>query len=69
MHDNVDVNGNQFNTKDFIKLLTQNVNRSISNNCRKLIMGLKKQQVKELFLFVNSIILHDHGEFPHNEHL
>lgn len=60
---------NNFKEEDFIELITQNVEKSIANNCRKLIMGLKIKHIKTLFLHLNTIIAQGHGQFRYNEHL
>ena len=53
----------------FIELITQNVEKSIANNCRKLIMGLKIKHINTLFLHLNTIIAQGHGQFRYNEYL
>ena len=60
---------NTFDAKEFISSMTINVNNSVHKHCRKLIMGLKLDKVKTLFLYVNSKIIEEKEIFPYNEHL
>ena len=59
----------EFNVEDFINKIADNVVFNIAKHTRKLIMPLKIDEVKVLFIYVSRIIFNDYKVFLYNEYL